>query len=110
MGVVNLGMNIHLLPRLGNLKSYPHWVPTVRRVNAALRCGIISKRTSERSVVCDKADCIIRLLLNNTNIHYIQLHIWKYNKILFIYKIKNNRNTNTGSNYISISNIMLTLG
>ena len=26
-----------------------------------------------------------------------------------LYKIKNNRNTNTGSNYISISNIMLTL-
>ena len=27
-----------------------------------------------------------------------------------LYKIKNNRNTNTGSNYISISHIMLTLG
>ena len=27
-----------------------------------------------------------------------------------LYKIKNDRNTNTGSNYISISNIMLTLG
>ena len=27
-----------------------------------------------------------------------------------LYKIKNNRNTNTGSNYISISNVMLTFG
>ena len=27
-----------------------------------------------------------------------------------LYKIKNNINTNTGSNYISISHIMLTLG